>query len=77
MSLQDLEEWAGKSARQIVEDALEGKELLDFLWECVGQDDLYDIVREICHDEGYVDWERVKEDADDQNYQEWKERDID
>tara|TARA_R110000803_G_scaffold90584_2_gene158058 strand:+ start:3122 stop:3355 length:234 start_codon:yes stop_codon:yes gene_type:complete len=77
MSLQDLEEWAGKSAKEIVEGALEPKELLEFLWECVGQDDLYDIVHEICHTEGYVDWERVKEDADDQKYQEWKERDID
>ena len=33
MSLQDLEEWAGKSAKEIVEGALEPKELLEFLWE--------------------------------------------
>lgn len=77
MSLKDLEEWAGKSAKQIIEDGLNPKELLEFLWECVGDDDLYDMVHELCHEAGYVDWEQVKEDAADQKYQEWKERDID
>jgi len=77
MSLQRFEEWANMSAKEIIEDALSPKELLEFLWECVGADDMYDIVHEICHNNGYVDWEQVKEDAADQKYQEWKERDID
>jgi hypothetical protein len=77
MSLERFEEWANCSAREIIEEALSPKELLEFLWECVGADDMYDLVHEICHNSGFVDWEQVKEDADDAKYQEWRDRDID
>tara|TARA_R110001606_G_scaffold347571_1_gene496915 strand:+ start:1809 stop:2042 length:234 start_codon:yes stop_codon:yes gene_type:complete len=77
MSLQDLEEWAGVNSSELISGAFKKEELVDLFMECVQQDDLYEIILEICHNAGYVDWEAVKEDADDAKYQEWKERDID
>ena len=45
------------------------------LWsECDYQND---IVAELIHDEGYVDMEQVKADADDASYQAYKERHLD
>jgi len=65
------------SAYSLIKDKLSEEDLLEFLWECVSQDDAYDMVHEICHNMGFIDYEQVKADYEDQKYQEWKERGLD
>ena len=71
--------WAGfDSSWDLIQSKLSDKDLKDLfmeLWnECTYQND---IVSELIHDEGFVDLEQVKADADDASYQAWKERDLD
>ena len=71
--------WAGfDSSWDLIQSKMKDKDLKDLfmeLWdECDYQND---IVAEIIHDEGYVDMEQAKADADDAAYQAYKDRGLD
>jgi hypothetical protein len=71
--------WAGfDSSWDLIQSKMSEKDLKDLfmeLWhECDYQND---IVSELIHDEGFVDLEQVKADAEDASYQAWKDRDLD
>lgn len=71
--------WAGfDSSWDLIQSKMKDKDLKDLfmeLWyECDYQND---IVAELIHDEGYVDMEQAKADADDAAYQAYKDRGLD
>ena len=51
---------------------------MDLFWELLNADSLmlYDVIRSIVEDMGFVDHEQIKADYEDQQYQEWKERHL-
>ena len=76
--MEKMVNWAGfDSAWDLIQTKMSEKDLKDLfmeLWyECDYQ---HDIVSEIVHSEGFVDWEQVKADADDAAYQAWRDRDT-
>ena len=82
IDLADMERmlnWAGfNSAWDLIQTKMSEKDLKDLFMELWNECDYqHEIVAEIVHDEGFVDWEQVKADADDMAYQAWKDRDFD
>ena len=71
--------WAGfNSSWDLIQSRMSEKDLKDLFMELWGECDYqHDIVSEIVSDEGFVDWEQVKADADDAAYQAYKERHLD
>ena len=73
------EECGYNSAVDLVMDSLTDEEIKDMLREYLHEDEnLYDLVLEMASDKHeYVDWERVKADAEDAAYQAYKDRGCD
>jgi len=71
--------WAGfDSSWDLIQSKMKDKDLKDLFMELWSECDYQnDIVAELIHDEGYVDREQVKADADDASYQAYKERHLD
>ena len=71
--------WAGfDSSWDLIQSKMKDKDLKDLFMELWSECDYQnDIVAELIHDDGYVDMEQVKADADDASYQAYKERHLD
>jgi len=71
--------WAGfDSSWDLIQSKMKDKDLKDLFMELWSECDYQnDIVAELIHDEGYVDMEQAKADADDAAYQAYKDRGLD
>ena len=72
--------WAGyDDCSSLIQDKLSQEDIMELFWELLCNDSiiLYDVIRHIVDEMGFVDHEQVKADYEDQKYQEWKERHLD
>lgn len=72
--------WAGyDNCSSLIQDKLSQEDIMDLFWELLNADAiiLYDVIRHIVDEMGFVDMEEAKADYEDQKYQEWKERHLD
>jgi len=72
--------WAGyDSSFSLIKDKLSQEDIMDLFWEMLHADSLmlYDVIRAIVDDMGFIDHEQAKADYEDRQYQEWKDRHLD
>ncbi len=78
--IETMVNWAGyDNASSLIQDKLSQEDIMDLFWELLNADAiiLYDVIRHIVDEMGFVDHEQVRADYEDQKYQEWKERGLD
>lgn len=80
VDIETMLNWAGyDDCSSLIQDKLSQEDIMDLFWELLNADSiiLYDVIRHIVDEMGFVDHEQVKADYEDQKYQEWKERGLD
>ena len=78
--LETMVNWAGyDNWGSLLADHLSDEEKIEIFWELIANDVilLYDVITHIVEKMGFVDMEQVKADAEDREYQEWKDRQLD
>ena len=69
--------WAGyDDCTSLIEDKMTQEDIMYLFWELLNADSvaLYDVIRHIVDEMGFIDHEEVKADHEDRMYQEYKDK---
>lgn len=79
VDIETMVNWAGyDDCVSLINDKLTQEDIMHLFWEllCADAVILYDVVRHIVDEMGFIDHEEIKADYENQKYQEWKDRDL-
>ena len=79
VDIETMVNWAGyDDCVSLIKNQLTQEDIMHLFWELLFADAviLYDVVRHIVDEMGFIDHEEIKADYENQRYQEWKDRDL-